>query len=42
MLDRFIQRAQEDSEEDMLCLIEKFQPLMVKYARKMPLKAGNT
>ena len=35
MLDRFIQRAQENSEEDMLCLIEKFQPLMVKYARKL-------
>lgn len=28
MLDRFIQRAQEDSEEDMLRLIEKFQPLI--------------
>lgn len=35
MLSSFIQNAQENSEEDMLFLIEKFRPLMVKYAKKL-------
>ncbi|MDE6362998.1 MAG: hypothetical protein K2L86_01830 [Lachnospiraceae bacterium] len=35
MLGALIQNAQENSEEDMLALIEKFNPLMVKYARKL-------
>ena len=35
MLSSTIRCAQENSEEDMLLLIEKFKPLMVKYARKL-------
>ena len=35
MLSSKIRNAQENSEEDMLLLIEKFRPLMVKYARKL-------
>ena len=35
MLGALIQNAQENSEEDLLALIEKFNPLMVKYARKL-------
>ena len=35
MLGALIQNAQENSEEDMLALIERFKPLMVKYARKL-------
>ncbi|MDE7417089.1 MAG: hypothetical protein K2N44_12475 [Lachnospiraceae bacterium] len=35
MLSSTIRCAQESSEEDMLLLIEKFKPLMVKYARKL-------
>lgn len=35
MLSSRIRNAQENSEEDMLLLIEKFRPLMVKYARKL-------
>ena len=35
MLNSTIRNAQENDEEDMLLLIEKFRPLMVKYARKL-------
>lgn len=35
MLGALIQNAQKNNEEDMLVLIEKFNPLMVKYARKL-------
>lgn len=35
MLGALIQNVQENSEEDMLALIERFKPLMVKYARKL-------
>lgn len=35
MLSSLIQNAQENNEEDMLFLIDKFRPLMVKYAKKL-------
>ena len=35
MLSNTIRCAQENSEEDMILLIEKFRPLMVKYAGKL-------
>ncbi len=35
MLNSTIRNAQKNDEENMLLLIEKFRPLMVKYARKL-------
>lgn len=35
MLSTLIEKAQGNSEEDMLTIIERFKPLMIKYANKL-------
>lgn len=35
MLSTLIEKAQGNSEEDMVAIIERFRPLMTKYARKL-------